>query len=83
MQKTTLFKNGGSQAVRLPKEFRLDGTEVFIKKVPEGILLIPKEKHSAIIWQEWADNLASFDEPLEIERGGPPQERDGMDEIFS
>jgi antitoxin VapB len=82
MQKTTLFKNGGSQAVRLPKDFRLEGTEVYIKKVSEGILLIPKEKHVAIIWQEWADNLAQFDEPLEIERGGSPQERDKLDEIF-
>ncbi|MFZ0548232.1 MAG: AbrB/MazE/SpoVT family DNA-binding domain-containing protein [Candidatus Promineifilaceae bacterium] len=82
MQKTTLFQNGGSQAVRLPKAFRFEGTEVFIKKVPEGVLLIPKEKHVAMMWQEWVENLTKFDEPLEIERGGPPQERDGLDEVF-
>jgi antitoxin VapB len=82
MEKTTLFKNGGSQAVRLPKAFRFEGTEVFIKKVPEGVLLIPKEKHIALMWATWVDNLAQFDEPLEIERGGAPQEREGLDELF-
>jgi antitoxin VapB len=82
MQKATLFQNGGSQAVRIPKAFRFEGTEVYIKKVPEGILLIPKEKHATLMWQEWAESLAEFDEPLEIERGGAPQERDALDELF-
>ncbi len=82
MQKATLFKNGGSQAVRLPKAFRFEGTEVFIKKTAEGVLLIPKEKHIMLMWQEWLENLAKFDEQIEIERGGAPQEREGFDEIF-
>lgn len=82
METTTLFKNGGSQAVRIPKAFRLEGSEVFIKKVPEGLLLIPKDKHIAEMWQEWANSLAKFEEPLEIERGGEPQKRDGSDELF-
>jgi len=34
-----LFKNGSSQAVRLPKEFRFEGKEVRIRRVPEGVLL--------------------------------------------
>jgi hypothetical protein len=50
--------------------------------VAEGVLLIPKEEYVALMWQEWAENLAAFDEPLEIERGGQPQEREGLDEIF-
>ena len=29
-----LFRNGRSQAVRLPAEFRFDGTEVFIRRDP-------------------------------------------------
>ena len=32
MQTTRVFTNGNSQAVRLPKEFRFDGNEVFIRK---------------------------------------------------
>jgi len=36
-----LFRNGRSQAVRLPQEFRFEGNEVRIRKVPEGVLLEP------------------------------------------
>ena len=32
MKAAKLFLNGQSQAVRLPKEFRFEGKEVFIKK---------------------------------------------------
>ena len=36
-----LFRNGRSQAVRLPREFRFEGTEVRVRRVPEGVLLEP------------------------------------------
>ena len=36
-----LFTHGRSQAVRLPKEFRLPGSEVKVRKVGRGILLEP------------------------------------------
>ena len=36
-----LFRNGRSQAVRLPREFRFPGKEVRIRKVPGGVLLEP------------------------------------------
>jgi virulence-associated protein VagC len=39
-----LFKNGRSQAVRLPKEFRLKGAEVKIRKEGEKVILEPIEK---------------------------------------
>jgi antitoxin VapB len=37
-----LFKNGGSQAIRLPKEFRFRDGEVIAKKIGGGVYLIPK-----------------------------------------
>jgi antitoxin VapB len=39
-----LFKNGRSQAVRLPKEFRFEGTEVAIRRNPATgeVVLAPK-----------------------------------------
>jgi virulence-associated protein VagC len=40
-KRAKLFKNGASQAVRLPKEFRFEGTEVHICRVKDGILLKP------------------------------------------
>ena len=36
-----LFRNGRSQAVRLPREFRFEGDEVRIRKVGEAVLLEP------------------------------------------
>ena len=36
-----LFRNGRSQAVRLPQEFRFEGNEVRIRRVREGVLLEP------------------------------------------
>jgi len=40
-KRAKLFKNGASQAVRLPKEFRFEGTEVRIRRVKDGVLLEP------------------------------------------
>jgi antitoxin VapB len=36
-----LFRNGRSQAVRLPREFRFDGDRVRIRRVAQGVLLEP------------------------------------------
>ncbi len=46
---TTLFQNGRSQAVRLPKEFRLPGREVSIRRLGTGILIEPI---NATVWPE-------------------------------
>lgn len=39
--KAKLFRHGRSQAVRLPKAFRLPGTEVRVSRVGRGVLLEP------------------------------------------
>jgi antitoxin VapB len=36
-----LFQHGRSQAVRLPKEFRLPGTEVRVRRVGRAVVLEP------------------------------------------
>jgi antitoxin VapB len=36
-----LFRNGRSQAVRLPREFRFEGQEVRVRRVAAGVLLEP------------------------------------------
>ena len=42
MTKTAkLFTNGGSQAIRLPKEFRFPGKEVRIRRTKTGISITP------------------------------------------
>jgi len=42
MKTAKVFKHGNSQAVRLPKEFRFDSDEVFVKHSAGGVLLLPK-----------------------------------------
>ena len=39
-----LFMHGRSQAVRLPKEFRFEGTEVRVSKVGDKVILEPADK---------------------------------------
>ena len=51
-----LFKNGRSQAVRLPKEFRFKGNQVRIRKVADGVLLQPMNPSP----EEWLARLKSF-----------------------
>jgi antitoxin VapB len=43
MQTAKIFINGRSQAVRLPKEYRLKGEDVYIKKIGNIVMLIPKD----------------------------------------
>jgi len=82
MEKAKLFINGRSQAVRLPKAYRFKGNEVYIKKISEGVLLIPKDQS---IWDIWEQNLMKYDEPFMPDRNQPEiqQERTGLDEIFN
>ena len=38
-----VFQNGRSQAIRLPKEFRVDADEVYLKRTPEGFLVMARD----------------------------------------
>ena len=81
METAKIFINGRSQAVRLPKAYRFEGNEVYIKKISGGVLLIPKDQS---LWDIWEKNLMKYDEFFMIERNQPKkqQERAGLDEIF-
>ena len=54
MEVAKLFLNGGSQAVRLPKNCRFSGGEVFINRIGNVVILTPKEN-------SWAEMLSSLD----------------------
>ena len=71
MKTAKLFKNGQSQAVRLPKEFRMTGDEVFIKKQGEAIILLPKENS----WAPLFDSLNHFTKDFKIERNQPGEDQ--------
>ena len=50
-----LFMHGRSQAVRLPKEFRFEGTEVRVSKVGDKVILEPLARTEAEIAAVWAE----------------------------
>ncbi|MBI4754007.1 MAG: AbrB/MazE/SpoVT family DNA-binding domain-containing protein [Betaproteobacteria bacterium] len=41
MATARLFKNGSSQAVRLPKDYRFEGEEVAIRRFGDAVILLP------------------------------------------
>ena len=67
MNTAKIFQNGRSQAVRLPKEFRFDGDEVFVHKVGNAVVLLPVQ-HS---WDTFFQSLDKFSE--DFMQGGRQQ----------
>jgi antitoxin VapB len=67
-----LFKHGRSQAVRLPKEFRMPGTEVRVRRIGRGVLLEPIETPYDV--KAWFAKIDEYlDEPFMIDgRQQPP-----------
>lgn len=67
MKTAKLFQNGQSQAVRLPKEFRFDDSEVFIKKTGNVVQLIPRSDS----WNSLFGSLKKFSRDFMVERVQP------------
>lgn len=44
MTTAKVFANGRSQAVRIPKEYRITEDEVYIQKIGDALMLVPKSK---------------------------------------
>ena len=66
MDTAKVFTNGGSQAVRLPKNYRFDTSEVFVNQIGNVVMLIPKNDR----WQSLLASLPLFtddflSEPIE------------------
>jgi antitoxin VapB len=70
-----IFKNGQSQAVRLPKEFRFKGDHVYIKRTGNVVSLIP----AGGAWESLAQSLSRFSEDFMENRVQPEiQPREGI-----
>lgn len=70
MDTARLFQSGRSQAVRLPKKYRFSGTQVFIKKVGDTVVLMPYQGG----WQTLFDSLDQFSEDFMASRSQPEQQ---------
>jgi len=75
METAKLFMNGRSQAVRLPRDCRFGGREVYVKKVGDMVLLVPKGR----AWDVFMAGLTGFSPDFMANRPSePPQVRRGL-----
>lgn len=72
METAKLFKSGRSQAVRLPKEFRFGGEEVYIKKVGDAVVLLPREGS----WRTLYESLEAFSQDFMQGRDQPASQEE-------
>lgn len=77
METAKLFKNGKSQAVRLPKEYRFEGDRVYIRRMGNAVTLLPY--HAS--WDTLLESLALFSPDFMSERVQPPVQ--GRGDLFS
>jgi antitoxin VapB len=72
-----LFVNGGSQAVRLPKKFRFEGDSVYLKKLPDAVMILPKD-------DPWASLVSAFGSIPDFPDREEPEEqkRPELDHLF-
>ena len=78
MDTAKLFRNGRSQAVRLPKEYALPGDEVYVKRINGIVMLIPKEEDP---WEPFIKSLNKFsDDFLDFQRSqGSLEQRENLE----
>lgn len=73
MKKAKIFKNGQSQAVRLPKEFRFEGEEVYIQRYGNAVILMPIKKS----WENLRESLNQFsDDFMDLRSQPSPNKRE-------
>ena len=69
----SLFRNGRNQAVRIPREFELAGTQALMRKDGDSLVITPIKKSRLLdllaAWQPLAEGLPEAEDL-------PPQERD-------
>jgi antitoxin VapB len=76
METAKLFINGKSQAVRLPKAYRMKGKEVGITKIGNAVILYPIKTK----WNSLIESLEIFSDDFMEERKQPVLEN--REEIF-
>jgi len=71
-----LFRNGRSQAVRLPADCRFEGLEVYIRRDPvSGDVILSRRPDS---WSDFFELMKTIDLPKDFladRRDAPPQKR--------
>lgn len=68
MVSTKVFTSGNSQAVRIPKEFHIDYSDLYIKKIGSTIILFPQENQ----WENFERSLSEFSDDFMNEGRNQP-----------
>lgn len=66
---TKVFTSGNSQAVRIPKEYHIDYSEILIKKIGTTIILYPKSRP----WENLKKSLSEFTDDFMSEGRNQPE----------
>lgn len=66
---TKVFTSGNSQAVRIPKEYHIDYSEILIKKIGTTIILYPKTRP----WENLKKSLSEFTDDFMSEGRNQPE----------
>ena len=74
MHVAKIFKNGHSQAVRLPKMYRIEGAEVSITKIGTTIMLQPLYAS----WMEIYKQMVAIPDFMDDREDLPPQAREEL-----
>jgi antitoxin VapB len=77
-----LFKNGASQAVRLPAEFRFEGEEVYVTRDDATGDVVLSNRPGARAWNEFFELLHSVEEPVDFMNERPLNALPPKDGIF-
>ncbi|MBQ9494014.1 MAG: antitoxin [Treponema sp.] len=68
MYSTKVFMSGNSQAVRIPKEYHIDSSEMFIKKIGTTIILYPQSR----LWENLKKSFSEFTDDFMSEGRNQP-----------
>ena len=73
-RRAKLFKNGASQAVRLPADFRFEGEEVYITRDEASGDVVLSTQPGACVWGDFFDLMKTIDVPPEFMADRPLNE---------
>ena len=76
METARIFESGMDQTVRLPQKFRFSGKEVFVQRLGDAVMLLPKEAS----WQTFLNGMNSFTDDF-FEDGRDPETTTARDEL--
>jgi antitoxin VapB len=68
MSTAKVFTSGNGQAIRLPKEFRLDTDEVFISRSGDSLIITPRMK----TWDGFIEGLKGLSADFDVPDDLPP-----------